>query len=78
MLALNTQGATLQDILDYKQTVVNYGLGEIIDSVSRRCKEEGQTLRYIWDTTFNLFENLLNVVTEEIRKKDEEMFQSEE
>lgn len=29
---------TLEDILDYNQTVINYGLGEVIESVRRRCK----------------------------------------
>lgn len=26
------------DILEYKQTILNYALGKIIDSLSRRCK----------------------------------------
>lgn len=73
-----SEGITLDDMLGYKQTIINYGLGEIIDSVTRRCKEEGATLQYIWDSTFTLFENMLNVLSSELREKDREMVQNEE
>jgi hypothetical protein len=50
------------DILEYKQTILNYALGKIIDSLSRRCKEEGQILSLIWDSTFKMFESVFNVL----------------
>jgi len=43
------------DILDYKQTVLNYGLGRIIESLSKKCREEGQILALIWNNTFTMF-----------------------
>lgn len=46
---------TFLDILEYKQTILNYALGRIIDSLSRRCKEEGQILSLIWESTFKMF-----------------------
>jgi len=30
---------SLFDIIEYKQTVLNFGLGKIIDSLSKKCKE---------------------------------------
>ena len=50
------------DVLDYKQTVLNYGLGKIIDSVSRRCKEEGQILSLVWNNTFSMFQGVFEVL----------------
>lgn len=46
---------TFMDILEYKQTILNYALGKIIDSLSRRCKEEGQILSLVWENTFKMF-----------------------
>jgi hypothetical protein len=43
------------DIIDYKQTILNYALGRIIDSLTKRCKEEGQLLSLIWNNTFAMF-----------------------
>ena len=58
--------------------MINYGLGEIIETVTKRCKEEGITLKFIWDATFTLFENLLNVLSQELKEKDREMYKNEE
>jgi hypothetical protein len=29
---------TFMDILEYKQTILNYSLGRIIDSLTKKCK----------------------------------------
>lgn len=50
------------DILDYKQTVLNYSLGRIIDSLTKKCKEEGQLLSLIWNNTFTMFEGVFNIL----------------
>lgn len=43
------------DILDYKQTILNYSLGRLIDTLNKKCKEEGQLLSLIWNNTFTMF-----------------------
>lgn len=53
---------TFMDILDYKQTVLNYSLGRIIDSLTKKCKEEGQLLSLIWNNTFTMFEGVFNIL----------------
>ena len=55
------------DVLDYKQTLLNYGLGKIIDSVSRRCKEEGQILSLVWNNTFSMFQGVFEVLANAAR-----------
>lgn len=50
------------DIVDYKQTVLNYGLGMIMDLVSRKCREEGDMLRFIWENTFAIFEDAFSMM----------------
>ena len=34
----NKKRVTFMDILDYKQTVLNYALGRIIDSLTKKCR----------------------------------------
>jgi hypothetical protein len=53
---------TLMDILEYKQTILNYSLGRIIDSLTKKCKEEGQLLSLIWNNTFVMFEGIFNIL----------------
>ena len=53
---------TFMDILDYKQTILNYALGRIIDSLTKKCREEGQLLSLIWNNTFLMFEGVFNVL----------------
>ena len=33
------EGITVEEIIDYKQHILNYGLGKIIDSVKRKSRE---------------------------------------
>jgi radical SAM superfamily enzyme YgiQ (UPF0313 family) len=63
---------TFMDILDYKQTILNYALGKIIDSLSRRCKEEGQILSLIWENTFKMFEAVFNLLVEANKYREKE------
>lgn len=58
------------DILDYKQTILNYALGKIIDSLSRRCKEEGQILSLIWENTFKMFESVFTLLVDANRTRE--------
>lgn len=57
------------DVLEYKQTILNYGLGKIIDSVSKKCKEEGQLLSLIWNNTFTMFEGVFNILVDANKAK---------
>lgn len=52
------------DILEYKQTILNYSLGRLIDSLTKKCKEEGQLLSLIWNNTFTMFESVFNILVE--------------
>ncbi len=58
------------DILEYKQTILNYALGKIIDSLSRRCKEEGQILSLIWESTFKMFESVFTLLVDANRTRE--------
>lgn len=60
------------DILEYKQTILNYALGKIIDSLTKKCKEEGQILSLIWNNTFTMFESVFNVLLEANTNKEKE------
>lgn len=51
----NSAAVSVRDILDYKQNILNFGLGKIINSVSKKCKEEGKLLELIWNSTFTIF-----------------------
>lgn len=68
----NKRTITFLDILDYKQTILNYALGKIIDSLSRRCKEEGQILSLVWDSTFKMFEAVFSLLVEANRTQEKE------
>jgi hypothetical protein len=61
---------TFMDILEYKQTILNYALGKIIDSLSRRCKEEGQILSLIWESTFKMFESVFTLLVDANRTRE--------
>ena len=50
------------DILEYKQTILNYVLGRIIDSLTRKCREEGQLLSLVWNNTFTMFESVFSIL----------------
>jgi hypothetical protein len=58
------------DILEYKQTILNYALGRIIDSLTKKCKEEGQILSLIWNNTFNMFESIFNILVQATDNKE--------
>lgn len=53
---------TFLDILEYKQTILNFALGKIIDSLTKKCKEEGQILSLIWNNTFTMFEGVFHLL----------------
>lgn len=63
---------TFMDILEYKQTILNYALGKIIESLSRRCKEEAQILSLIWESTFKMFEAVFSLLVDANRTRDRE------
>ena len=56
------RSVTLMDVLEYKQTVLNYALGRIIDTLTKKCREEGQLLSLIWNNTFAMFEGVFGVL----------------
>ena len=58
--------------MEYKQTILNFGLGKIIDSLSKKCKEEGQLLSFIWNSTFQLFESVFNILVNLNSEKDKD------
>ena len=63
--------------MDYKQTILNYALGKIIDSLTKKCKEEGQLLSLIWNNTFLMFEGVFNILATANRGKDKEKLKDE-
>ena len=65
------------DIMDYKQTILNYALGKIIDSLTKKCKEEGQLLSLIWNNTFLMFEGVFNILATANQGKDKEKLKDE-
>jgi hypothetical protein len=69
------QKITITDILDYKQTVLNMGLGEIIRMVGDTCRERANLLRSVWDSTFQIFEHVLLVLTKHSEQQEKEFLQ---
>ena len=65
------------DILEYKQTILNYALGKIIDSLTKKCREEGQLLSLIWNNTFTMFEGVFNILSTANIGKDKEIINNE-
>jgi hypothetical protein len=58
------------DILEYKQTILNFALGKIIDSLTKKCREEGQLLSLIWNNTFLMFEGVFNILVDANNQKE--------
>ena len=56
------ENVTFLDILDYKQIVLNFALGRIIDSLAKRCKEEAHILSLVWDGTFQMFSGVFTLL----------------
>ena len=68
---------TFMDILDYKQTILNYALGKIIDSLTKKCREEGQLLSLIWNNTFTMFEGVFDILASANQGKDKQKIHDE-
>jgi len=68
---------TFMDIIDYKQTILNYALGRIIDSLTKKCKEEGQLLSLIWNNTFTMFEGVFRILATANQGKDQQKITDE-
>lgn len=65
------------DIVEYKQTILNYALGRIIDSLTKKCKEEGQLLSLIWNNTFSMFEGVFNILAEANTERQDQQLRDE-
>ena len=71
------ESITINDILSYKQTVLNLGLSEIIRMVAATCKERASLLRLVWDSTFEIFERVVLIMTRHADEQERSMISNE-
>ena len=56
---------------------MNYGLGRILDSVRKKSREEGDLLKILWENTFKIFEQVLEIISSSMVEQDK-CFEEEE